>query len=63
MYGPYQTLCNRCRCWPDKGVLGLILTELAQFDGRGTEVLIIDATHLKAHRRAASRNKGAMHLA
>ena len=54
---------DRFRRWSDKGVLVLILTELAPSDGRSTEVLTVDATHLKAHRTAAGRNKGAMHLA
>ena len=38
-----------------QGCLGLVSTELAQSDGRGTEVLTVDATHLKAQRPAATR--------
>ncbi len=28
-YGPHKTLYNRCRRWRDKGVFGLIFSELS----------------------------------
>lgn len=52
-YGPHKTLYNRFVRWSRMGVFNLICTELAKrLDG--TEQLMIDATHLKAHRTAAS---------
>ena len=52
-YGPYKTLYNRWVRWSRLGVFARILTELAA-EGRDTEVIMIDATHLKAHRTASS---------
>lgn len=52
-YGPYKTLYNRFVRWSRMGVFDLIFTELAKRPD-GTEQLMIDATHLKAHRTAAS---------
>ena len=52
-YGPYKTLYNRFIRWSKLGVFNTIFAELAKMsenDGRG----MIDATHLKAHRTAAS---------
>lgn len=58
-YGPYKTLYNRFVRLSRLGVFSRIFTELANqtpFDGS----LMIDSTHLKAHRTAASlRKKGA----
>ena len=58
-YGPYKTLYNRFVRWSRLGVFSRIFTELANqtpCDGS----LMIDSTHLKAHRTAASlRKKGA----
>ena len=58
-YGPYKTLYNRFIRWSRLGVFNKIFSELANktsFDGS----LMIDSTHLKAHRTAASlRKKGA----
>ena len=58
-YGPYKTLYNRFVRWSRLGVFSRSFTELANqtpFDGS----LMIDSTHLKAHRTAASlRKKGA----
>jgi transposase len=52
-YGPSKTLYNRWKRWSEKGVFARILLELAgQSDDTGT--LMIDATHLKAHRTASS---------
>jgi transposase len=39
--------------WSRKGVFARILTELAREGGR-SDVLMIDATHFKAHRTASS---------
>jgi transposase len=52
-YGPHKTLYNRFVRWSRMGVFNLIFTELAKRPD-GTEQLMIDATHLKAHRTAAS---------
>lgn len=52
-YGPPKTPYNR---WVRRSrlvVFARILTELAD-DGRERETLMIDATHLKAHRTASS---------
>jgi putative transposase len=50
-YGPHKTIYNRFIRWSRLGVFNRIFAELAK-DGDG--VLMIDATHLKAHRTAAS---------
>jgi putative transposase len=50
-YGPHKTIYNRFVRWSRLGVFNRIFAELAK-DGDG--VLMIDATHLKAHRTAAS---------
>lgn len=52
-YGPHKTLYNRWVRWSRLGVFVRIFTELAA-EGRDTEVIMIDATHLKAHRTASS---------
>lgn len=52
-YGPPETLYNRFVRWSRKGVFARILNELARNGGQ-TDVLMIDATHLKAHRTASS---------
>jgi len=58
-YGPHKTLYNRCVRWSRKGVLNDIVAELAGVAGL-PDRLMIDATHLKVHRTAASlRRKGA----
>ena len=55
-YGPHKTIYNRFIRWSRLGVFNRIFAELA---GKGPkpERLMIDATHLKAHRTAASRLK------
>ena len=71
-YGPYKTLTNHFRRWWEKGVVRLILSELARSAGREAEtdtapeaggepeeVLVIDATCVKAHRTASSLKKRA----
>ena len=57
-YGPPKTLYNRFVRWSRMGVFNRIFTELAAKAGT-PERLMIDATHLKAHRTAARLlNKG-----
>ena len=67
---PHKTLYNRCRHWSDKGVFDLIFSELSASDtpeppdsaeppdATEPEVLMIDATDIKAHPTASSLNKG-----
>jgi transposase len=52
-YGPHKTIYNRFIRWSRLGVFNRILAELAA-QGGSTDKLMIDATHLKAHRTAAS---------
>ena len=52
-YGPHKTIYNRFIRWSELGAFGRIFVELARSGGE-TEQLMIDATHLKAHRTAAS---------
>lgn len=52
-YGPPKMLCNRWKRWGDKGVFARIREGLAS-EGREEEVVMIDVTHLTAHRRASS---------
>jgi transposase len=52
-YGPPKTIYNRFIRWSRLGVFNRILAELAAQGGRADK-LMIDATHLKAHRTAAS---------
>jgi putative transposase len=52
-YGPHKTIYNRFIRWSEMGVFGRIFVELAKAGG-DTEEIMIDATHLKAHRTAAS---------
>ena len=52
-YGPYKTLYNRFVRWSLLGVFNTIFAELAKSAGSGGRIMI-DATHLKAHRTAAS---------
>lgn len=52
-YGPHKTICNRFIRWSRLGVFNRIFAELAAKGGR-PDRLMIDATHLKAHRTAAS---------
>ena len=59
-YGPHKTLYNRFVRWSRKGVFNYIFAELAGMAGT-PDRLMIDATHLKAHRTAASLlKKGAV---
>ena len=61
-YGPHKTLYNRFIRWSRLGVFNRILAELAARSG-GTDRLMIDATHLKAHRTAASLLKKGLYPA
>jgi len=57
-YGPPKTLYNRWVRWSRMGVFSRIFAALSAEAGPA-EQLMIDATHLKAHRTAASlRKKG-----
>ena len=58
-YGPHKTLYNRFVRWSKMGVFDKIFTALVDAEGV-PEQLQIDATHLKAHRTAASLLKGGM---
>jgi transposase len=55
-YGPHKTLYNRWFRWSQMGVFARILQELVKQDAE-TEMIMIDATHLKAHRTASSLRK------
>ena len=52
-YGPHKTIYNRFIRWSELGVFGRIFVELAKGGGASDEMML-DATHLKAHRTAAS---------
>lgn len=52
-YGPPKTLYNRFVRWSRLGVFNQIFAALARRGGK-TARIMIDATHLKAHRTAAS---------
>jgi transposase len=59
VYGPPKTLYNRFVRWSRMGVFARIFVELAQ-PGPDGDVIMIDSTHLKAHRTAASLSKGGL---
>ena len=52
-YGPHKTIYNRFIRWSAMGVFNKIFAGLAAKAGKPDQ-LMIDATHLKAHRTAAS---------
>jgi putative transposase len=52
-YGPHKTLYNRFVRWSRLGVFNKIFAELTGRNGQPNEIMI-DATHIKAHRTAAS---------
>lgn len=58
-YGPDKTLYNRFIRWSRLGVFDRIFAALAG-EGSMPEHIMIDATHLKAHRTAASLLKKGM---
>ena len=58
-YGPHKTIYNRFIRWSRLGVFNRIFVELAGRAGEPDRIMI-DATHLKAHRTAASLLKGGL---
>jgi putative transposase len=62
VYGPPKTLYNRFIRWSRLGVFARIFASLAA-DAGTPERLMIDTTHLKAHRTAASLLKKGLFLA
>ena len=60
-YGPHKTIYNRFIRWSRMGVFNKIFAELASKGGK-PERIMIDATHLKAHRTAASLLKKGLFL-
>lgn len=58
-YGPHKTLYNRFIRWSRLGVFNRIFSGLAA-EGESPDTLMIDATHLKAHRTACSLLKKGM---
>lgn len=61
-YGPHKTLYNRFVRWSLMGVFDRIFSHLAAESGV-PDTLMIDATHLKAHRTSASLLKKGMYPA
>jgi len=59
VYGPHKTLYNRFIRWSRMGVFDRIFAALTAEPGP-PDRLMIDATHLKAHRTASSLLKGGM---
>ena len=58
-YGPHKTIYNRFIRWSKMGVFNRRFSELAGEAGE-PDAIMIDATHLKAHRTAASLLKGGL---
>lgn len=56
-YGPHKTLYNRFVRWARKGVWEEMFTRLAAAGGPPA-ALMLDATHVKAHRSAAGGKGG-----
>jgi len=56
-YGPRKTLYNRFVRWAEKGIWQELFVTLASMGGPPAEVLI-DSTHMKAHRSAAGGKGG-----
>jgi transposase len=62
-YGPHKTLYNRFVRWSRMGVFNHIFKELVASAG-APDLVMIDSTHLKAHRTASSlRKKGVLLVA
>lgn len=59
VYGPHKTLYNRFVRWSRMGIFDRVFANLVAEDGP-PDCLMIDSTHLKAHRTAASLKKGEM---
>jgi transposase len=53
-YVPAKTLYNRWKRWSDKGIFIRMMEGLATPRAADRKAIMIDATYLKAHRRAAS---------
>ena len=59
-YGPHKTLYNRFVRWSRRGIFQKIFADLAGEAADPQCTVMIDSTHLKAHRTASSlREKGA----
>lgn len=58
VYGHHKTLYNRFTRWSEASVFNQIFATPAA-ESRATNVVMIDANHLKAHRTAASLLKKA----
>jgi len=56
-YGPHKTLYNRFVRWAHKGIWERVFLQLAEADGPPAAVMI-DASHVKAHRSAAGGKGG-----
>jgi putative transposase len=61
-YGPHKTLYTRFVRWSVKGIFNKIFAALVEEQG-APDQLMIDATHLKAHRTAASLLKKGLYPA
>lgn len=59
VYGPHKTLYNRFVRWADKGIWERLFLQLAEAGGPPA-ALMLDATHVKAHRSAAGGKGGRM---
>ncbi len=57
VYGPHKTLYNRFVRWSRLGVFARIFHDLAK-PGPDGDTIMIDSTHLKARRTAASLARG-----
>jgi transposase len=57
-YGPSKTLYNRFVRWSVRGIWEKIFATLAARGGPPAEALL-DSTHIKVHRSASGRKKGA----
>jgi putative transposase len=61
-YGPHKTLYNWFVRWSRRGLFNKIVAALVK-EGGPPDRLMIDATHIKAHRTAASLLKKGMYPA
>ncbi len=57
VYGPHKTLSNRFVRWSRLGVFVSIFRDLARPEAEDNTIMM-DSTHLKAHRTAANLSKG-----
>jgi len=58
IFGPHKTLYNRFKRWLENGVFECIFKELAKPQNDVENILMIDTTHLRAHRTASSLKRG-----